>query len=179
MTKIVKRNGRIILNDELGVGKRLVAISSAIVYKSEWPLLIVCPQVLQVLWKEEFVKWIPNFDQSKIQIYSGAPGEELRNNAAIFIVSYQNLLSPQSCSFDALRAKHFQVAIIDEASVLKKKEARWEESIINFFTQMKRVLLLTGSMLTSNPIDIHNLVKIVRPDCIPDFLRFSQRFCDP
>lgn len=55
-----------ILNDDLGTGKRLVAISTAIVYKTEWPLLIVCPQVLQLLWKEEFVKWIPKFDVNKI-----------------------------------------------------------------------------------------------------------------
>ena len=93
VTRVLKRNGRMILNDDLGVGKRLVAISVAIVYKTEWPLLIICPQVLQVLWKEEFVKWIPKFDVTKIQIFSGAPGEELRNNAAIYIVSYQNLLS--------------------------------------------------------------------------------------
>lgn len=44
---------------------------------------------------------------------------------------------------------------------------------------MKRIMLLTGSRLTANPIEIHNLLKIVRPDCIPDFLKFSNRFCDP
>ena len=41
-----------------------------------------------MLWREEFVKWIPKFDVNKIQIISGAPGEELRSNAAIFIVSF-------------------------------------------------------------------------------------------
>lgn len=60
--KSLKRNGRLILNDELGLGKRLVAISTAIVYKPEWPLLIICPFVLREVWREEFVKWIPNLD---------------------------------------------------------------------------------------------------------------------
>ena len=44
--RILRRNGRMILNDDLGTGKRLVALSAAIIYKSEWPLLIVCPAVM-------------------------------------------------------------------------------------------------------------------------------------
>lgn len=91
--KCLKRHGRIILNDELGLGKRLVAISTAIVYKPEWPLLIVCPFVLRDVWREEFVKWIPNLDTSKIQIIS--PTIDINTQlpltkagASIFIVAY-------------------------------------------------------------------------------------------
>ena len=43
--KTVYRHGRIILNDELGLGKRVQAIAAAITFKSEWPLLIVAPSV--------------------------------------------------------------------------------------------------------------------------------------
>ena len=95
----------------------------------------------------------------------------------IFIVSYQGII--QSNIFEILNQRVFKVSIIDEASVLKKKGTTWAEPLVQFFSSMKRVLLLTGSNLTSNPIEIHNLVKIVRPDCIPDFLKFSNRFCDP
>lgn len=107
----------------------------------------------------------------------GAPGEDIRANAAIYIVSFQALAQPDC--FAMVRAKHFKVAIVDEASLLKKKGTKWEEPLVNFFCQMKRILMLTGSRLTSNPVEIHNLVRIVRPDCIPDFLKFSNRFCDP
>ena len=46
IVRILRRNGRMILNDDLGTGKRLIALSAAIIYKSEWPLLIVCPAVM-------------------------------------------------------------------------------------------------------------------------------------
>jgi len=92
--KCLKRNGRIILNDELGLGKRLVAISCAIVYKTEWPLLIVCPQVLVQVWREEFVKWIPNFDLTKIQVFMDSHVTQdgiLKPETKIVIISYQTL----------------------------------------------------------------------------------------
>ena len=44
---------------------------------------------------------------------------------------------------------------------------------------MKRIFLLTGSNFQSNPFEIYNLLKIVRPDYIPDFLKFCLRYCDP
>jgi hypothetical protein len=40
-------------------------------------------------------------------------------------------------------------------------------------------MVLTGSNLVHNPIEIHNIMKVVRPDYIPDFLKFSNRYCDP
>ena len=95
----------------------------------------------------------------------------------IYIVSYQSLA--QEHCFNLIKAQNFKVCVADEASVLKKKGTSWEEPLISFLSGMKRILLLSGSRLTANPIEIHNFVKIVRPDCIPDFLKFSNRFCDP
>lgn len=177
--KILSRHGRMIVNDDLGTGKKIVALSAAIVYKAEWPLLIVCPQVQQMLWREEFVKWIPKFDVNKIQLVRGLQGEELRQNAAIFIVPYQALFQPQKHCFDVIDRKRFKVCIFDGATALKKRGMQHEEHIVSFLAGMKRILLLTGGSLTSNPIEIHNLLKIIRPDCIPDFIKFSNRFCDP
>jgi SWI/SNF-related matrix-associated actin-dependent regulator 1 of chromatin subfamily A len=55
-----------IFNDEIGFGKRLCSICASIYFKNEWPLLIVCPASFMQLWREEFVKWIPNFDLTKL-----------------------------------------------------------------------------------------------------------------
>jgi SWI/SNF-related matrix-associated actin-dependent regulator 1 of chromatin subfamily A len=84
----MKRHGRIILNDELGMGKRLSAIAAAISFKSEWPLLICCPAIFVHSWKEEFVKWIPNFDLTKITLVHGDPNAEIPVQPAITVISY-------------------------------------------------------------------------------------------
>ena len=42
----IKRYGRFLLGDEMGVGKTIQAIAVSCVYKEDWPLLIVCPSSL-------------------------------------------------------------------------------------------------------------------------------------
>jgi hypothetical protein len=44
---------------------------------------------------------------------------------------------------------------------------------------MKRVLLLTGTNFRGNALELYNLLKIIRPDHMPDFLKFCNRYCDP
>ena len=79
----------------IGSGKKLVAIASAIVYRPEWPLLVVCPNVLVRSWRAEFLKWIPKLNfKTKLQIID-EENIELNKQAQIFIVPYQ-LLKNQS-----------------------------------------------------------------------------------
>jgi len=59
---VIKMNGRVILNGQVGSGKKLVAISAAIIYRPEWPLLIICPGVKILKWRDEFLKWIPRLN---------------------------------------------------------------------------------------------------------------------
>ncbi len=44
---------------------------------------------------------------------------------------------------------------------------------------MKRCILLTGSNFQNNPFELYNLLKVIRPDYVPDFLKFCLRYCDP
>ena len=40
-------------------GKKLPAIGLSLIYKKEWPLIIICPYVMRHSWIDEFKKWIP------------------------------------------------------------------------------------------------------------------------
>lgn len=42
----IKRYGRYLLGDEMGVGKTIQAIAVSCVYQEDWPLLIICPSSL-------------------------------------------------------------------------------------------------------------------------------------
>ena len=48
----LKRNGRCLIADDMGLGKTLQAIAVVSYYRNEWPLLIVCPSSLKILWAE-------------------------------------------------------------------------------------------------------------------------------
>ena len=43
----------------MGVGKTLQGIALSMVYKADWPVLIICPSALRLNWRDEFKKWIP------------------------------------------------------------------------------------------------------------------------
>jgi len=55
----IKLHGRILINNEYGTGKTLVAIALCLIYRSEWPLLVICPKTVRFHWKYEFLKWLP------------------------------------------------------------------------------------------------------------------------
>ena len=41
---ILARNGRCVLNEPIGYGKKIVAIAAQIIYRADWPLLIICQE---------------------------------------------------------------------------------------------------------------------------------------
>ncbi|KJH44692.1 helicase protein [Dictyocaulus viviparus] len=47
----IERGGRILLADEMGLGKSVQALALARYYKSEWPLLIICPSSVKTAWR--------------------------------------------------------------------------------------------------------------------------------
>ena len=59
----LSRHGRVLLADEMGVGKTVQAIALAYIYKQEWPLLIIAPSFLRMVWFRELEKWfqLPSF----------------------------------------------------------------------------------------------------------------------
>lgn len=49
----ISRFGRVLIGDEMGVGKTIQALSIAYLYKKDWPLLILAPSSLRYTWKDE------------------------------------------------------------------------------------------------------------------------------
>jgi len=54
----MERKGRMLLADEMGVGKTLQAISLAYIYRDSWPVLVVCPGSMKYNWKAEIQTWL-------------------------------------------------------------------------------------------------------------------------
>jgi SWI/SNF-related matrix-associated actin-dependent regulator 1 of chromatin subfamily A len=61
--------GRILLGDEMGVGKTIQAIAIMYLFKAEWPLLILCPSSLKYTWRDELMNWLPTLKSDDIQLF--------------------------------------------------------------------------------------------------------------
>jgi len=68
VTFALKHYGRILLGDEMGVGKTLQAIWVAKIYQADWPLIILWPSSLKLNWQDELLKWLKDMDENQIQI---------------------------------------------------------------------------------------------------------------
>ena len=56
--------GRILIADEMGVGKTVQSLALASIFRSDWPLLIITPPAMRLVWQDEIVQWlkIPTLD---------------------------------------------------------------------------------------------------------------------
>jgi SWI/SNF-related matrix-associated actin-dependent regulator 1 of chromatin subfamily A len=64
--KGLKLYGRVLINDDSGIGKSLEGLGLALAYRHEWPLLIVCPNFCKYHWRHEVLKWLPGFELKRI-----------------------------------------------------------------------------------------------------------------
>ncbi|KAL4429726.1 hypothetical protein ABPG74_001412 [Tetrahymena malaccensis] len=171
----LKNSCRILIGDEMGVGKTIQAICLASCYKSAWPLLIICPSSLKYNWKEEIVKWAyPPLKEMQVQILS-KQSEEIYIMTRVLIVSYD--LAPKI--EDKIKRFKTNIVIADEAHYLKNAQAKRTTSLLPILQKIKHVILLTGTPAFARPKEMFTLLSIIRPDIFKTFKSFGDRYCDP
>ncbi|KAG1148447.1 hypothetical protein G6F37_003313 [Rhizopus arrhizus] len=65
--RAIERKGRLLIANEGGVGKVEEALAIASAYKNEWPILMICPSVLLLTWKEEIEKFF-ELDDDEVRV---------------------------------------------------------------------------------------------------------------
>lgn len=168
----VRQNGRVLIGDEMGVGKTIQALCLAQVYRNEWPVVVICPSSLKLNWKDEALKWVANLDQDQVQVIKKKK-QFVSRNSLMLIMSYDI-------------AKHYtrtlheaNVIIVDEAHYLKNPSCQRSECLIPICSQSRHVILLTGTPALAKPKELYTLLSIVRPDIFTRFSDYGKRYCDP
>nr|XP_045582866.1 helicase domino-like isoform X2 [Procambarus clarkii] len=175
-----KLNG--ILADEMGLGKTIQTISllaHLACEKSNWgPHLIVVPTSVMLNWEMEFKKWCPAF---KILTYYGTQKERKMkrqgwtkpNAFHICITSYKLVIQDHQ----SFRRKKWKYFILDEAQNIKNfKSQRWQ-LLLNF--QSQRRLLLTGTPLQNNLMELWSLMHFLMPNVFASHREFREWFSNP
>lgn len=175
-----KLNG--ILADEMGLGKTIQTIAllaHLAVDKGIWgPHLIVVPTSVMLNWELEFKKWCPGF---KILTYYGSQKERKvkrigwtkANAFHVCITSYKLVIQDHAI----FRRKKWKYFILDEAQNIKNfKSQRWQ-SLFNF--QSQRRLLLTGTPLQNNLMELWSLMHFLMPHVFASHRQFNHWFNNP
>ena len=163
-------NDKFILADDMGLGKTTSAVIASIVKKSK-KILVVCPASLKLNWKRE----IENYTEEDVGICEGKKWED----GKYVIINYDILKNFYSDEKKLqINPEDFDLIIIDEAHYVSNPKAQRTKIINNICKNLKNVWLLTGTPMTSRPINYFNILRVVESRVSRNWIGYVTRYCD-
>ncbi len=163
---------RFILADDMGLGKTTSTIIAALETGAK-KILIVCPASLKINWERE----IANYSDRSVFI---AEGKKYSTEADFVILNYdilKNFHDPKDKENSLLIQSNFELVILDEAHMISNAQAQRTKIINNFVKDIKRVWLLTGTPMTSRPMNYYNLLNIIESPVAQNWMAYAIRYC--
>ena len=169
ISQAIERGGRLILADDMGLGKSIQAICIACYYRTEWPLLIVTPASMVATWHEQMKRWLSaSLDQDQICVTFDSKSNV---DGLVNIISYDMATRLG----DVVKERKFKVIIADESHSFRNGEAKRTKFIVPVLKKAKRVILLSGTPALSRPVELYNQITAVSPKLFPKFYDYGMR----
>lgn len=169
-------NDRFILADDMGLGKTTSAIIAAIESGAK-KVLIVCPASLKINWKRE----IEMYTDRRTLIVEGGKWGSTFDFVIInydIIKNYHSLPDEKTGIQESLILReNFDLAIVDEAHYINNTGAMRTQLMNDILDTIPKVWLLTGTPMTSRPINYYNLLKIVKSPLTLNWQGYVKRYC--
>lgn len=165
-------NNKFILADDMGLGKTSAAIVASIESKPN-KTLVICPASLKQNWKRE----IENYTDKPIYICEGKKYEDSANYVIINYDIMKNFHSLKSKEETIIQKSKFDLVIIDESHYIKSPQASRTKLINDICKDINKIWLLTGTPLTSRPIDYFNLLSLVDSPVSRNWMAYVRRYC--
>jgi SWI/SNF-related matrix-associated actin-dependent regulator 1 of chromatin subfamily A len=163
---------RFILADDMGLGKTTATIIAALETGAK-KILIICPASLKINWQRE----IENYSDRPVYI---AEGKKFSTEADFVIVNYdilKNFHDMKDKGKSLLNQSNFELVILDEAHMISNPQAQRTKIINHYVKDIKRVWLLTGTPMTSRPMNYYNLLNIIESPVAQNWMAYAIRYC--
>jgi superfamily II DNA or RNA helicase len=168
-----------ILADEMGLGKT-VQVMALIAYlmdkKANYgPHLIIVPNAVMVNWKSELTQWLPS---ARCVYYVGGKEDRARKYVTevqplqfnVLVTTYEFIMRDRA----KLSKIDWQYIVIDEAQRMKDRQSKLAKDL-DRFTAARR-LLLSGTPLQNDLIELWSLLNLLLPDVFDDKTIFEKWF---
>jgi SWI/SNF-related matrix-associated actin-dependent regulator 1 of chromatin subfamily A len=169
-------NDRFILADDMGLGKTTSTVIASMESGAK-KVLIVCPASLKINWKRE----IENYTDDYVLIVEG---KKWGSTYKYYIINYDILKnfhttenSEDSEAYQIILNEGFDLAIVDEAHYISNSQAQRTQLLNDILAKIPKVWLLTGTPMTSRPINYYNLLKIVNSPLTLNWKSYVMRYC--
>ena len=165
-------NKKFILADDMGLGKTTSTIIASLETGAK-KVLIVCPASLKINWQRE----IENYTDRTTSIIEGKKWED----ADFVIINYdiiKNFHDEKKKSESIILNSKFDLVIIDEAHYIQNKQAQRTKLINDLVKNIDRLWLLTGTPITSRPINYFNLLNLIESPVALNWMAYVKRYCN-
>ena len=170
-------NDKYILADDMGLGKTTSAIIASLESGAK-KILIICPASLKINWQRE----IENYSDKKTLIVEGRKWGSTFNYYIInydIVKNYHSTETPEigQENTNLIDNEKFDLAIVDEAHYISNTTAQRTKLINDILKNIPKVWLLTGTPMTSKPINYYNLLRIVNSNVTLNWQGYVKRYC--
>jgi len=165
-------NESTIIGDEMGLGKTIQSIGVINATPDAERVLVICPASLKINWKQELQKWLVRPMNIEIVKAGGLP------DADVTIINY-DILHKHA---DEIRARPWDVMIVDESHYLKNPKARRTKQVLGGKGVSpiiaKRKMFLTGTPMVNRPIELYPLLKSIDKREWGNWKNYVTRYCN-
>ena len=164
-------NDKFILADDMGVGKTTSATIAALESGAK-KILVICPATLKFNWKRE----LQNYTNEDIGIVEGKNWD----CGKFVIINYDILKNFHSIDGKITKIidDKFDLIIIDEAHYISNAKAQRTKLVNDLVKKIGKVWLLTGTPMTSRPMNYYNLLKLVDSRVARNWVGYVRRYCE-
>ncbi len=163
---------RFILADDMGLGKTTSTIIAALETGAK-KILIICPASLKINWQRE----IENYTDRSVFI---CEGKKFSLEHDFVIVNYdilKNFYDVKNKPESLLTKGNFDLVILDEAHMVSNPQAQRTKIINHFVKSINRAWLLTGTPMTSRPMNYYNLLNLIESPVAQNWMAYAIRYC--
>jgi SNF2 family DNA or RNA helicase len=165
-------NDKYILADDMGLGKTTATVMAALESGAK-KILIICPASLKINWQRE----IENYTDKSISIVEGKKWEP----ADFMIINFdilKNFHNLKKIKESIILNYGFDLVVIDEAHYIQNKQAQRTKIANDICKKVGKVWLLTGTPMTSRPINYYNLLDLVDSPVAYNWMAYAIRYCE-
>lgn len=165
-------NNKFILADDMGLGKTTSTVIAALEAGVK-KVLIVCPASLKINWQRE----IQNYTDRPTFVVEGKKWEP----ADFTIINYdilKNFHEPKEPKTSDVLNAGFDLVVVDEAHYIQNKQAQRTKIVNDICKKIGKVWLLTGTPMTSRPMNYFNLLDLVDSPVAYNWMAYVMRYCE-
>lgn len=194
--KFLSTAKRALCADSMGLGKTIQAIIALENIDEAFPALVVCPNSMKFVWRDEYEKWAPH---RSVVVITGGKAARVKQITAlrdgkfdVGVINWEGLrghtrlegygsmrLDESDKVPKELNEIEFKTIIADEAHKAKDPKAKQTRALWWLGKSADNRFALTGTPVANTPEDAWSIMHFVSPEEFPTKTKYIDRYCVP